>query len=437
MLQNRVFACCKIVYLRYTGVMESYRKRLIDSIVEKKLKANGAVLIRGPRAVGKTTTALHHAASFVRLDESAQVLRQAEVTPHVLLQGDVPRLIDEWQLAPSLWNIIRGEIDKRSKPGQFILTGSAAPADDKSRHTGAGRFSRITLRPMALAESGESTREVNFNNLFEPAATISGFGGPTVEDYAGLIVRGGWPALTELTPTTALEALIDYVDNLVAVDLRTIDNRPDPMRIAALIRALARNISTEATLEKLAKEADIFDSSLTAQTARRYLDQLARIFVLDELPAWRTHIQSSIQLRVKPKWHFVDPSLATAALRIAPEALLDDLTAMGLFFESLAVRDLRAYADTVGAALYHYRDSTNLEIDIIVERFDGKWLAVEVKLGGESAIEEAVSNFEKLERRLTEQKLSKLMSRVILTAGVGSYAYNDKITVISLGHLFV
>lgn len=392
-------------------------------------------MIRGPRAVGKTTTALHHAASSVRLDQRAELIRAAELTPEVLLTGAVPRLIDEWQLAPSIWNSIRAEIDARGLPGQFILTGSAAPDEDRTRHTGAGRMARLTLRPMTLSEQGKSTGQVQFADLFTKGASLGGLGGPTVPEYAELIVKGGWPALRRLDVDAAMDALADYVDNLADVDLRTIDGRPEPLRMAALLKALARNSATEASLQKLAEEAELPSGNLSVPTVRKYLDQLTRIFVLEELPAWKPHIRSSIQTRVKPKWHFVDPSLATAALGVTPGGLLGDLNAMGLLFESLAVRDLRVYADVSDAKVSHYRDSTCLEIDAIVERRSGEWIGVEVKLGGERAIEEAIANFGKLRVRLTEPKLARLASFCVITGGQASYTRPDGIHVISLGHL--
>ncbi|GHT79368.1 ATPase AAA [Actinomycetota bacterium] len=415
--------------------MPEYKKRLIDSVLERKLESSGGVVLRGPRAVGKTTTALRHAKSSVRLDESEQIINQAKLAPKSLLAGDVPRLIDEWQLVPSIWNTIRTEIDLRSDPGQFILTGSSAPNDDQTRHTGAGRFARITLRPMSLFESGDSTGEVSLSQLFTGSPIDGAFGGLTVEDYAGRIVRGGWPALISRSPEAASDALIDYLDNIASVDLRTLEQPPDPMRITALLRALARNTSTEASLEKLAKEAELYDENITTKTIRKYLDQLTRVFVLEELPAWGSHIQSSIRMRVKPKWHFACPSLACAALHTSSAALLDDLAAMGLLFESLAIRDVRVYAGVAGANVFHYRDSTNLEVDMIVERFDGAWLAIEVKLGGADAIEEAVANFTLLKKRLSPNKLEMLKACVVLTAGNTSYTRADGVVIVSLGHL--
>lgn len=417
--------------------MNKYIPRLIDSIMDAKLKVIGGVVLRGPRGVGKTTTALHHAKSSVRLDESRQILEQAELAPETLLEGKTPRLIDEWQLADGLWNAVRTEIDKRAMPGQFILSGSSAPTDDITRHTGAMRYARITLRTMSLQESGESTEKVNFNDIFHPGKTIGGSGGLKITDYTDKIVRGGWPILVGKRASDAQEVLFDYIDNIASVDLRTLGGAPDPERISALIKSLARNISTEASLEKLAVEAGLYDTTApTTATVRRYLDQLSQIFILDELPAWNTHIRSSIQLRQKPKWHFIDPSLAAAALRISPDVLFADFNTYGLFFESLAVRDVKTYASLNDAKVYYYKDSSGLEVDMIVERRDGAFAAIEVKLGGEERIAEAVQNLEKFRGRLTKEKLEHLTSMNIIVAGDISYTRRDGVNIIGLGHLF-
>ncbi|MDR0886411.1 MAG: DUF4143 domain-containing protein [Clostridiales Family XIII bacterium] len=415
--------------------MDTYKTRIIDEIIPRKLRTTGGVLIRGPRFVGKTTTANHHAHSSIRMDESDAVRQQAILLPKNILNGNTPRLIDEWQLVPSLWNSIRNEIDSRNLKGQFILTGSAAPSDDITMHSGAGRISRLNLRPMSLYESKESLGEVSLANLFADDCDISGSGGLNVHEYAEKVVRGGWPALVDIDPVDAQDSLIDYLENLAYVDLRNMKSPPTPERMTALIRAIARNIATEASLERLAKESEIYDGPITAQTTRKYLDQLSQVFVLEELSAWKTHLRSSAQLRIKPKWHFVDPSLATAALRVTPDMLIADLNTFGFLFESLVVRDLRVYSDAIDAKVYQYRDSTNLEVDAIVERYDGKWLAIEVKLGGDKAIEDAVSNFKKLKKRLTKEKLEQLGSFNIITAGEFSYRRPDGVNVIALGHL--
>jgi predicted AAA+ superfamily ATPase len=421
------------VNAQYDGPVSTYRSRLIDARIERKLRTAGGVLIRGARQVGKTTTALHHAASHVRMDD-ADELRLAELSPSTILAGPVPRLIDEWQFAPTLWNAVRREIDTRQAKGQFILTGSTAPTQDHTRHSGAGRIARVTLRPMSLAESGDSLAVVSFASLWE-GWDGGAMGGPTVADYADFLVRGGWPSLIESSPSEAAEAVADYVDNLADVDLRTLDSPPDPIRVAALIRAVARNTSTQASLVKLAEESQIRDREPHPQTVRKYLDQLTRIYVLDELPAWPVHLRSAVASRVKPTWHFTDPSIATATLRATPAALLRDLDAFGLLFESLAIRDLRAYADTLDAHVFHYRDADGLEVDGIVERPDGAWAGFEIKLGGESAVEEGAAHLLKLGTKLSPQARARQTCLAVVTAGTTSYRRPDGVCVLALGHL--
>jgi len=417
--------------------MESYNRRLLDEKIERKLKSTGGILLKGIRFCGKTTTALHHAASSVRFDKSEMLREQAAHAPQVVLQGETPRLLDEWQLVPSIWNAVRAEIDERAAKGQFILTGSANPSDDISTHTGAGRIARLTLRTMSLSESNNSTKAVGFGDLFSKKTEVSGLGGAELIDYANLIVRGGMPALVNETPEIAQEAMIDYVENIAYIDMRTLPAPPTPERVAALIRSLSRNLSTEASLEKLAAETGFTDKSVMAtNTVRKYLDQLSEIFVLEELHSWKTHIRSAVRQRIKPKWHFVDTSIATAALRILPNGFLNDFDSFGLFFESLAIRDLRIYADTLDGKVYHYRDSSGLEIDAVVELPNETWAAFEIKLGSTKSIDEAAENLHKLLNRLTPEKAAQCTSLNVLIAGNSSYTRKDGVNVVSLGHLY-
>lgn len=417
--------------------MVQYFERIIDEQLQRALSSFGAVIIDGPRAVGKTTTALQHAESSIRLDASPRYVDLADVSPEMILGGETPRLIDEWQIAPTIWNAVRHEVDTRGKSGQFILTGSAVPADEVTRHSGAGRFKRIFLRPMTLSESGDSTKNVAFESAFANRK-IAGIDGPTIADYARLIVRGGWPALVKDVDRNPGEYLGAYLDDVSRVDIPTLDTRVDPQRMATLLNVLARNISTEVSAAKIAKESEIASDgeSLSAQTVRRYLDSLSRVNVLEEQPAWRPHLRSSIRLRVSPKWHFVDPSLAAAALLINEEALLDDLNTLGLFFESLAVRDIRVYASKIEASVYHYRDSEGLEVDVIVEKRDGTWAAFEVKMGGEANLDYAAASLHKLKNKVSEARLKTLSSLNIVTAGRMSYTRKDGVNVLALGHLF-
>jgi len=409
----------------------AYRGRVIDAEIADALRTFGAVLLEGPRAVGKTTTALQHVASSVRLDASPELLELAEAAPGIILQGDAPRLVDEWQLAPTIWNAVRHEVDHRALPGQFILTGSATPSDDQTRHSGAGRFRRLTLRPMTLAESGDSTAAVRFADLFG-GSSIAGLGGPTVPEYASLIVRGGWPALVASSSRSASEYLSAYLDDVARVDLPAAGERIDPLRMRALMRAVARNVATEIPATKLAAEAEI-----SPQSARSYLDALARVCVIEEQPAWLPHLRSTIRQRRSPKWHFVDPSLAAAALNASPRALLEDPRTLGFFFESLAIRDLRVYAETLGGRVAHYRDEQNLEVDAIVELNDGSWAAFEIKLGGQKNVDAAAAQMRKLAEKVSPERLSSLVSLNVVTAGSLSMTRPDGVNVVALGHLHI
>lgn len=418
--------------------MVNYRERVADAIIGNALTDFGAVVLEGPRAVGKTTTGLHHSASSVRLDASPQIVTLAETSPDSILGGETPRLIDEWQLAPTLWNAVRHEVDQRGRSGQFILTGSATPADDRTRHSGAGRFRRVRLRPMALAESGESTRSVSLREILG-GGPVGALGGPTVDDYAALVVRGGWPALVDAPKRSASEYLGGYLDDVARVDIPDMGMRVDPVRMRALLRALARNVGTEVPIAKLAREAEIGPdgAATSAQTARRHIDALTRVFVVEELPAWAPHLRSKVRLRVQPVWHFIDPSLAAAVLGASHDRMLADLETFGFFFESLCVRDLRVYAEALGGELFHYRDETGLEVDAILELRNGEWAAFEVKLGGSKAVDAAARSLRALEAKVTPQRASELRAKVVLTAGDTSYVRPDGILVVALGHLFV
>lgn len=354
----------------------------------------------------------------------------------MVLSGETPRLVDEWQLAPTLWNAVRHEVDERAVAGQFIMTGSATPADDITRHSGAGRFRRITLRPMSLSESGESTEAVSFEGLFGGGA-VAGIGGPTVEDYAGLLVRGGWPALVAQPKRSPQDYLGSYLDDVARVDLPGVEIGADPLRMRALVRALARNTSTEISASRLSQEAEIGEAGaeVSAQTVRKYLDALTRVFVVEEQPAWAPHLRSKIRVRTHPKWHFIDPSLAAAALSACARTLLDDLNTLGLLFESLCVRDLRVLSQPLGGTIYHYRDASGLEIDAIVELNDGRWAAFEVKMGGSKNIDDAAAHLHALRSKVSEKRSEQLASLNVLTAGNTSYTRPDGVNVVALGHL--
>jgi predicted AAA+ superfamily ATPase len=419
--------------------MDTYYKRLDERVLERKLHSEGGVVVEGPRFCGKSTLALHLANSSVRLDQSPSLLRIAQIEPSEILRGKTPRLIDEWQLATNVWNAVRHEIDSRQKVGQFILTGSTTPTDDITRHSGAGRIGRVKMRTMSLSESKKSEERVNFANLFDKDkwTGVAGYGGLTVPEYCEEIVRGGWPSLLNSTVLQSIETVDDYVDNLSRMRLNDEDEAQTetrPERMVELMTAISRNISTEASNEKIASESKIS----TSITLTKYLDKMTGIFVLENLPAWRTHIRSSVQQRVKPKWHFVDPSLPASRLGLSPQKLLNDLESAGLFFESLAIRDLRIYANVLGGTVSHYRDNSGLEVDAIVQLRDGRWSAFEIKLGNERHIKAGMKNLKKLTTKVTDKVASDMVSLNVITAG--NVSYHDEETnmnVISLGHLFV
>ncbi|MDD5705419.1 MAG: DUF4143 domain-containing protein [Kiritimatiellae bacterium] len=418
--------------------MRKYIPRIVDKSIAEALTIFGAVIIEGARGVGKSTSAEHAAGSGIALDSSPEAAALAQTNPALVFEGKAPRLIDEWQLAPNVWNAVRHEVDRRGIPGQFILTGSATPADELTRHSGAGRFGRIRLRTLSLSEAGQSTAHVNFCDLFSKETEVEGIGGPDIRKQAEWMIKGGWPFVLNLEEKKASAYLRSYLEDTARVD---VGNRTDRQRVKALLRALARNLCTETSIRNLMTEAQIAEESLdndtgvSTPTIRKYLDSLARIFILDELPAWKTHIRSKVRQRVSPKWHFVDPSLAAAALGIDSARLLSEPKTLGFFFESLCIRDLRVYADALEGEVATYRDETGLEVDAIVELRDGKWAGFEVKLGGSSLIEEGARSLIKLRDKLPEQRRDELTSLNVLTAGHTSYTRADGVNVIALGHL--
>lgn len=409
--------------------MVAYWSRVADGVVVEHLESLGGVLLDGARATGKSATSEQHSQSSVRLDTSPQLRELAQLDPARVLSGEVPRAIDEWQLAPQLWNSARALIDDRGMPGQFIFTGSAVPTDDVTRHSGVGRFSRLILRTMSLHESRESTAEVSLAELLDDQVP-SGLGGPSVADYSKMLVRGGWPALVTGRVKSERVFLEAYLDGVARAELLADESRADPVRMRNLMRALARNVATEANQSKLAVEAE-----LAPKSVRTYLDTLSRLFVLEMQPAWSPKLRSSVRKRVKSKWHFVDPSLAARLIGADADRLLGDLETFGFLFESLCVRDLRIYAGALQGTVLHYRDETGLETDAIVELPDGSWAAFEVKLGGASAIEQAAASLKALVAKVDDEHQARLRSLTVLTAGEVSYRREDGVNVVSLGHL--
>jgi predicted AAA+ superfamily ATPase len=392
-------------------------------------------VIEGPRACGKTATARQIAASEVLLDVDANARQAIAVEPSLVLDGPTPRLIDEWQIEPAIWNHIRRAVDDRSEPGQFILTGSAIPADDVTRHTGAGRIARLRMRPMSLFEAGRSTAQMSLAELLAGQVTPVADPGLTVADIAEELAIGGWPGLRGRGVREGQLAVRDYLDEIARVDVGRVDaTHRDPGRVSGLLSSLARNVATSAAATTLALDAGGADGALKDDTVRAYLAALERLMVVESQPAWAPHLRSRYRLRTAPKRHFVDPSLAVAALRATPDRLLGDLNLLGLLFESLVIRDLRIYAQATDAQALHYRDSSGLEVDAIIEAGDGRWMAFEVKLG-QGQIDDAAANLSRFVERIDTARCGRpALLGVIVASGYG-FRREDGVAVIPIGAL--
>jgi predicted AAA+ superfamily ATPase len=413
----------------------TYQPRVVDRELETRLASSGAVVIEGPKGCGKTATARQVAASEVLLDVDANARRAIAIEPSLVLAGPAPRLIDEWQIEPSIWNHIRRAVDDRQHPGQFILTGSAVPTDDITRHTGAARLTRLRMRPMSSFESGRSTGTISLLALLRGADARSVDTGGGVRDLAEQLVVGGWPGNLQRTVPQSMQAMRDYLGEIRRVDIGRVDGRAyDPVRVGRLLRSLARHVATEASIATLSTDAGGADGALARDTVSDYLAALERLMITEDQPAWAPHLRSRSRVRRASKRHFTDPALACAALRATPERLLADLQLLGLLFESLVVRDLRVYAQAADGTVLHYRDNTGLEVDAIVETGDGGWAAFEVKLGqGQiDAAAEALLTF--AQRVDTDTCGAPRALGVIVGTGYG-YQRPDGVQVIPIGAL--
>lgn len=422
--------------------MEEYRNRIVDTILQDKLEAKGAVLIEGPKWCGKTTTAGQKAASILHMDnpsEKEQNLSLAKINPLRLLKGDTPRLIDEWQLAPTLWDTIRYEVDQRSKMGQFILTGSAVPPDTKEiTHSGTGRFSWLMMRPMSLFESGDSSGEVSLKDLFSGNLDVDGENQNDIEKLAFLICRGGWPGAIDLKEKAALQQAFDYYDGVVKSDINRADgNNKNEERVKRIMRSFARNQGSQVANTVIAGDILANDStSINEDTVHTYIDALKKIFVIEDMSAWNPNLRSKSAIRTSDTRYYVDPSIAVASLGVGPDDLINDLNTYGLFFETLCVRDLRVFAESLDGSVYHYRDNTGLECDAVVHLRNGKYGLIEIKLGGDSLINEGAENLKKLAGKIDTTKM-KTPSFLMVLTGVGQYAYKreDGVLVVPIGCL--
>lgn len=425
--------------------MDSYRHRIVDGLLEKKLQAKGAVLIEGPKWCGKTTTAEEFAASKVMLarpDVKSSFKSLLEIDADAALAGDTPMLIDEWQTVPKLWDSVRYMVDHRRKMGQFILTGSAVPdkeAESEIEHSGTGRFAWLTMRPMSLYESGESNGAVSLGDLFSAPEKILAKNELKLSDIAFLICRGGWPMSVGLPEEVALEQAFDYYDAVTKEDVTRADGvKRASERVQRLMRAYARHQGTQASIATLKEDLKYNDSdTLDDGTISTYLEALRKIFVVEDMPAWNPNLRSKTAIRTANTRYFVDPSIATAALGLGPADLINDLNTTGFLFEAMCVRDLRVFAESLGGKVYHYRDKSGLECDAVVHLRNGQYGLIEIKLGGESLIKDGVETLTSLDAQIDTERMKAPSFKMILTA-TGEYAYrrsDDGIYVVPIGCL--
>ncbi|MDR0596028.1 MAG: DUF4143 domain-containing protein [Clostridiales Family XIII bacterium] len=416
-----------------------YLPRIADEKLKLMLASSGAVLIIGPKWCGKTRTAEQAAKSVLHMqnpDHAQEYRLLADTKPSKLLDGETPRLLDEWQQAPVLWNAVRFAVDKRRARGQFILTGSVVPPDTKDMHTGTGRISRMAMRTMSLYESGESTGGISLGDLFGGKTGMFGESGLTIAQIAHILTRGGWPeAVTEKNNAYALRMVYNYLDAVANLDISRVDGvERNPDRVSALMRSIARNISTQANTATLLRDLISNDDGLSDKTVNDYISALKKLYVLEDLPAWSAHMRSKRAIRTTAKRHFTDPSIATAALGADADKLLSDFNTFGYLFESLCIRDLRIYADALDGSVYHYRDQTGFEVDAIVQLRDARWAAIEIKMGA-GEIESAAENLLKFRDSINTEKTPAPAFLMVLTATEYAFQLKNGVWVVPIGCL--
>ena len=419
----------------------SYRPRIVDSALKRKLRGKGAVLIEGPRWCGKTTTAEQVSKSVLSTDDPSTIDANrtlSEIDPERLLTGEQPRLLDEWQVAPKLWDAVRHHVDRHKGQGQFVLTGSSVPADmSETVHSGTGRFGRIVMRPMTLFESGDSTGEVSLASLFE-SQQVSGCSELDLDRLVFLICRGGWPESVDMDDDIALDQAFDYIDAVIKIDMSRVDGiKRDPQKVRTLLRSYARNQGSQISQASISADISSNDvTSVSEETVSEYLQALRKLYVVEDMKAWNPNLRSKTMIRTSDTRYFVDPSLATASLRIGPRDLMNDLDMLKSLFEALAVRDLRVYAESLDGDIYHYKDNLDNECDIVIHLRDGRYALLEVKLGGERLIEEGVETLKDVLRRIDTDKMGEPAFMAVVT-GTERYAYrrDDGILILPLGAL--
>ena len=417
----------------------NYIKRISDAKLSSILQVMGAVLIEGPKWCGKTRSAEEIAKSVLYMqdpDTSKINIITAKAKPSLLLDGETPRLLDEWQVAPELWNAVRFAVDKRRAPGQFILTGSVVPVRTDDMHTGTGRIARLKMRTMSLFESGDSTGEISLEALFHGEKNMEGISRLSLEQIAFLINRGGWPAAANITQeNAALTIAGEYLEAIVNEDISKVDGtQKNPDRVRNLLRSLSRNISSEARTSTILNDLKNNEEFLSQVTIDQYINALKKIFVIEDLPAWSAKLRSKTAIRTTAKRHFTDPSVAAASLRATPKRLLSDFSTFGFLFESLCLRDLRIYSESIDGNVYHYRDKTGLEIDAVIQLNDERWGAVEIKIGA-GEIEKAAANLIKFRDSLDPAKMPPPSFLMVLTGTEYAFQMNNGVLVVPLGCL--
>lgn len=411
--------------------MEKYKQRVADLLLARKLAGKGAVLVVGPKWCGKTTTAKQQSHSLLDLSKKLildQSLQMMDINPESLLIGDTPRLIDEWQQIPALWDVVRTEVDERNEFGQFVLTGSAVlPKAEDTLHSGTGRIGRLKMRPMSLFESGESTGDVSLTDLFNKADIPVIQHNKSLEEIAFLTCRGGWPQATFLQGDIALDQAEDYVESLLNVDMHRVDKvQRSSERMRYIMRSYARHQGAQCPISMIREDLLGSDGqSISDDTITSYLGVLNSLYVIEDMPAWNPNLRSKAAIRTSATRYYIDPSIATATLGIAPKDLINDLRTFGFMFETMAVRDIRVYADALKAKVYHFRDSNGLECDTVIHRRDGSYGLIEIKLGGPNNIEQAATNLQTLANTIDTEKMAAPSFMMVLTA-IGSYAYRRK-----------
>lgn len=422
-----------------------YYKRLCDEILARKLRSSGAVLIEGPKWCGKTSTGLQLAKSVAYLqdpDRRKSYEQMADTKPSLLLQGETPRLLDEWQTLPVLWDAVRFAVDQRGSMGQFILTGSSTPLDDLSQqaeihHSGTGRIARMRMRPMSLWESRESSGTVSLKALFDGTVSDELYyeSKITVEHLAYLLCRGGWPGTLALDKKDALDVAFNYVEEVINLDVHRVDGtEKNPDRVRQVLRSYARNVSTMTSATTIMQDVKANDVSISDKTLNNYLAALRRLFVVEDVKAWQPSLRSKTAIRTSDKRHFADPSIAAALLGLTPESVLEDFNLFGYLFEDFCVRDLRAYVQPLRGDVFHYHDQSDLESDAVIRLYDGRWALVEVKTGSKQ-IKDAASNLVRLASSIDTDKIGKPSFLMVLTAGQFAYRRSDGVYIVPIGCL--